>query len=133
LKRVIGQPTQLETLLVERAMVPATEHDEVRKRRRTTLRPVADMVGLAESHRASRKAATAIPVLERPSYRGRDRAGTRADLHEAPRIVFPHHHPRGVACQALRRFPGNARPVLDHRLAGLIRVGEHRRVDWTTT
>jgi hypothetical protein len=40
-----------------------------------------------------------------------------------------HHHPACIARQALRRFRGNARPVLEHGLAWLIRVGQHLGID----
>jgi hypothetical protein len=45
----------------------------------------------------------------------------------------PHHHAAGVAGQALGRSRGNARTVLEDRLAGLIRVCEDLGIDWTTT
>mgnify|MGYP003694201453 CR=1 FL=1 len=51
------------------------------------------------------------------------------DLHGAPVLVVPHHHAARIARQAQRRFRGNARPVLEHGLAGLLRIGERRRID----
>ncbi|HUF91848.1 MAG TPA: hypothetical protein VMR23_05680 [Candidatus Limnocylindria bacterium] len=44
-------------------------------------------------------------------------------------MVVPHHHPARIARQAPGRFRGNARAVLEDRLAGLIRVREHRGID----
>jgi hypothetical protein len=44
-------------------------------------------------------------------------------------MIVPHHHPAGVARQALRRFRGNARAVLEDGLARLIRVRQYRGVD----
>jgi len=41
----------------------------------------------------------------------------------------PHHHPARVARQALGRSRGNARAVLEDRLAGLIRVRQDLGVD----
>jgi len=40
-------------------------------------------------------------------------------------VVVAHHHPACVARQALGRFRGNARAVLEHGLARLIRIGQH--------
>jgi len=40
-----------------------------------------------------------------------------------------HHHPARVARQALGRFRGNARAVLEHGLPRLIRIGQHRGID----
>jgi hypothetical protein len=40
-----------------------------------------------------------------------------------------HHHAARVARQAPRRFRGNVRAVLEHRLAGLIGIHERRRID----
>ncbi|HEV8150895.1 MAG TPA: hypothetical protein VGP61_11975, partial [Gemmatimonadales bacterium] len=51
------------------------------------------------------------------------------DLHGAPLLVVPHHHPARVARQALQRFCRNARPALEHGLAGLLRIGERRGID----
>ena len=42
-----------------------------------------------------------------------------------PSVVVAHHHPARIARQPLRRSRGNARPVLEDGLAGLIRVREH--------
>jgi hypothetical protein len=41
----------------------------------------------------------------------------------------PQHHAACIARKALARFRGNARAVFEHALAGLIGVGQHRRVD----
>jgi hypothetical protein len=68
-------------------------------------------------------------MVERaPQCRG-DRPGPSSDLHGASVFVVPHHHAAGVARQAPRRFRGNARPVLEHGLAGLLRICQCRRVD----
>jgi hypothetical protein len=45
-----------------------------------------------------------------------------SDLHNPAVPAVPHHHPAGVARQALGRSSWNARAVLDDGLAGLIRV-----------
>jgi hypothetical protein len=60
----IGQSIGLITLLVHRAMVPATEQGEIRERGGATVRPVADVMTLTE------------PPPDRMSFwqRGADRA-----------------------------------------------------------
>ena len=40
-----------------------------------------------------------------------------------------HHHPAGVAGQALRRFRGNARAPLEDRLPRLIGIGQYLGID----
>jgi len=42
---------------------------------------------------------------------------------------MPHHDPARVARQPLRRSRGNARPVLQHRLPGLLRQDRGIHVD----
>jgi hypothetical protein len=68
-------------------------------------------------------------MLKRAAQRGRNRSGPRADFGGRTIRVVPHHHASRVARQALRRFRGNVRAVLEHRLARRIAIGEHRRVD----
>jgi len=60
--------------------------------------------------------------VERSSQRRRNRPGPGTDLHDPAVPVVPHHHPAGVACQALRRSRWNARAVLEDGLALMIRV-----------
>jgi len=43
--------------------------------------------------------------------------------------VVPHHHPAGVAGQALGRSRGNVDPLVEHRLARCFGVRQHRGVD----
>jgi hypothetical protein len=57
----------LEAILVHRAMMPATEHREVGQRRRSSVRPVAEMMPLAEGQATAREAAAVVPSVERPS------------------------------------------------------------------
>jgi hypothetical protein len=91
-------------LLVDRAVVPATEQHEVRERGRAALRPVADVMPLAEPEPAAREAAAPVPVVERAPQRRGDRPGPGPDLQEAPVRVVPHHHAARVTRQAPRRF-----------------------------
>ena len=103
-EHAVGLPIDLVTLLVDCAVVPATEQGEVRERGGAALRPVADVMPLAEREPAAREAAAAIPVVERaPQGRG-DRPGPGANFHEASVLIVSHHHPARVARQAPRRF-----------------------------
>jgi len=103
-ERAVGPPIDLIALLVDRAVVPATEQGEVRERRRAVLRPVAQVMPLAERQPAAREAAGPVPVVERsPQCRG-NRPGPGPDLQEAPVVIVPHHHPARVAGQPPRRF-----------------------------
>ena len=86
-------------------------------------------MALAEANPAAREAAAAVSMVERAPYRRWNRARTRADFDSAAVPAVLHHHPAGVARDAPRRFRGNARAVFDERLAGLIGVGEDRRID----
>lgn len=129
LKLSVRLPMDLIAALVHSAMVPPTEQGEVRERGRPALRPVTQVMALGEPHPAPRKATAAVPVLQRAPQRRGDRSRARSDLHDLPGRVVPHDHPARVARQTPRRFCGNAYAVLQHRLAGLVGVGEHGRVD----
>ena len=63
----VGPARDLEALLVHRAMMPGTEQREVGQRRRAPVRPVAEMMSLAEAHAAAREPAALVPMMERPS------------------------------------------------------------------
>jgi hypothetical protein len=65
LQRAVGLSLDLEALLVDRAVVTATEQREVRQRGRATLRPVADVMTLAERQAAAREAAATVSMMER--------------------------------------------------------------------
>jgi hypothetical protein len=52
-------------LLVYRTMVAATERCEIRQGRRTTVRPVADVMALPEPRAASGEATALVAVLQR--------------------------------------------------------------------
>jgi len=128
-ERTVGLALDLIALLVHRTVMPATEQGEVRQRGRAAPCPVAEVMPLAERDPAAREAAAPVPVVERAPQRRRDRPRPGPDFQEAPVRVVAHHHPAGVARQAPRRFRGNVRPVLEDRLAGLLRVREHRGID----
>ena len=66
-------------LLVDRAMVPPTEHREIRERGGPAVRPMADVVALTESRAATGEATAAITVLKRAPQGGRNRSRPRAN------------------------------------------------------
>ncbi|MEK7444133.1 MAG: hypothetical protein AABZ70_04690 [candidate division NC10 bacterium] len=93
------------------------------------MRPVAEMVPLAIAHAAAGETAAAVPMVKRSPQGGGNRPGPGTDLQQAPIVIVAHHHPACVATQALGRFRGNARAVLEDRLARLIRIGQRLGVD----
>src|SRR5262249_36872550 len=95
------------------AVVAPAQHREIRKRRRPALGPVADVMALAERRCAARKAATAVPMVQRATYRWRNRPGSRTDFDDAPVRVVPHHDPGRIAREALRRYRGNVRAAVE--------------------
>ena len=84
---------------------------------------------LAERQPAAGEAATLVAVVEGPPNGRRDGPGAGADLDDPASRVVSHHHPGRVTRQALGRFRGNVRTVLDDRLAWRIRVRQHRGID----
>jgi hypothetical protein len=68
-------------------------------------------------------------MVERPPDRRGNRSGPGIDLHDMSISAVAHHHPAGVAGQALRRSRGNARAVLEHRLAGGVGVRQDLSID----
>jgi hypothetical protein len=65
-KLAVGLSIDLVTLLVNGAMVPATEQGEIRERSRAPLCPVTNVMALTESHSAARETAVAVSVMKRP-------------------------------------------------------------------
>lgn len=105
------------------------QQGQVGQRRRATVRPVTDVVPLAEAHSAARKAAAAVPMVQCASDRRRNRPSPGIDLHDAAVPPVSHHDPARVARQALGRSRGNARPIFERRLAGCAGVREHLGID----
>ena len=66
-KLAVGLSIELITLLVNGAVVPATEQGEVRERGGAAVSPVTDVMALAEADAAAREAAAAVAVMERPA------------------------------------------------------------------
>jgi hypothetical protein len=128
-ERAVRLPIDLIALLVNRAMVPATQHGEVRERGRPTLRPMLDVMPLAEREPAAREAAAVIPVMESAPQRRGDRPRSGPNFHEAPVPIVLHHDPARVTRQAAGRFRGNVCAPLEDGLAGLLRVRQRRGVD----
>src|SRR5437867_4680166 len=102
----IGLSIDLVALLVNGAVVPATEQGKIRERSRAPLCPVTNVMSLTEPHSAARETAVAVAVMERPPERRWDRAGPGSDLHHTAVETVLHHHPARVARQAPRRFRG---------------------------
>jgi hypothetical protein len=106
LQRAVGLSIDLIAPFVDRTVVPATEHGEVRERGWAALGPVTDVMSLAEGKPAAREAAALVAVVERaPQCRG-NRAGPGPNFHGAPFLVVSHHYAARVAREALRRFRG---------------------------
>ncbi len=64
LQRAVLLAIYVKAFLVDRAMMPPTEHGEIRQRRRSALRPMAEVMPLAERQPAPRESAAVIAVLE---------------------------------------------------------------------
>src|SRR2546428_3596706 len=75
----IGLSIDLEALLVNGAVVPATEQGEIREGGGAPLGPVTDVMALSEADPAARETAAAGSVGERPPGRRRGRPGPGAD------------------------------------------------------
>src|SRR5438309_4163026 len=110
-------------------MVAPTEHGQVRKRRRPSLSPVADVVALAEAHAAAREATAAVAVVERAAQGWGNRPTLRGHFNDPAVPGVLHHHAAGVAGQTPGRFRGNVLAALEHGLAGGVGIRECRRVD----
>jgi hypothetical protein len=116
-------------LLVNRAVVAATQHREVRERSGPALGPVANVMALAEGHAAALEATPAVAMVERAPDRRWDRTCAGADFDDATLGVVPHQHPARVARQPAGRYRGNVRAAFEDRLAGRVGVRENRLVD----
>ena len=62
----VGLSIDLVALLVNGAVVPATEQGEIRERGGAALCPVTNVMSLTEPHPAARETAVAVSVMERP-------------------------------------------------------------------
>ncbi len=65
-KLAVRLSIEVVALLVDSAMVAATEQREIRERGGATLCPMTDVVSLSEPDPATREAAAAVAVVERP-------------------------------------------------------------------
>ena len=97
----------LIALLVDGAVVSTTEQREVRQRGRATVRPVAEVMPLAEREPAAGEAAAPVAVVKRSPKGRRNGPGAGADLDDLAIRGVPHHHAARVARQALGRFRGD--------------------------
>jgi hypothetical protein len=64
-KLAVRLSIELVALLVDGAMVPATEQGKIRQRGGAALCPVTNVMSLAEPNPAAREAATAVAMVER--------------------------------------------------------------------
>src|SRR4029078_3316322 len=94
--------------LVDRAMMATTEQHQVAERGGTALGPVLDVMAFTQAGAAPREAAKRVAGQEGAPEGGRDGASAGPDLHCAAVAVVPHHHPAGIAGEALCRSRGNA-------------------------
>ena len=133
LKLAIRLSSNLVTLFVHGAMVAPTEHGQVRKRRRPSLSPVADVVALAEAHAAAREATAAVAVVERAAQGWGNRPTLRGHFNDPAVPGVLHHHAAGVAGQTSGRFRGNVLAALEHGLAGASGSASAGASTWTTT
>ena len=101
----VGLSIDLVALLVNGAVVPATEQGEIRNGGGAPLGPVTDVMALPEPHPAAREAAVAVSVMERPPDRRWDRASPSSGLHHTAVETVLHHHPARIARQAAETFP----------------------------
>src|SRR3989442_11601836 len=123
-----GLSIELVVLLVNGAVVAATEQGEIRERGGAPLGPVTDVMSLSEPDPAAREPAAAVAVMERPPEGRRDGPGAGADLDDLTIRGVPHHHAARIARQAPGGFRGNVRPVLEDGLAGRVRVRQRRDI-----
>jgi hypothetical protein len=66
-QHAVRLPIELVTLLVNGAVVAATEHGEIRERGRAPVGPVTDVMALAEADPAVRETAAAVAMVQRPA------------------------------------------------------------------
>ena len=64
MERPVGPAHDLVALLVHGAVMPTTEHGEVRERGRAAVGPVAQVMPLSEAQAAPREAAALVPMVE---------------------------------------------------------------------
>ena len=64
-ERAVDLTIELVALLVDGAVVPATEQSEIRERGGAALSPVTDVMALTDPDAAARKAAAAVAMVQR--------------------------------------------------------------------
>jgi hypothetical protein len=110
-ERSVGLARHLVAFLVHGAVMPPTEKREIRERGRAAVRPVVEVMSLAEAYAAAREAAAPVAMMERAPQGRRDRPGSGSHFHDSPVLVVSHHDSAGIAGEAPRSFRGNARAV----------------------
>src|SRR5437899_8906361 len=90
---------------------------EIRQHGGATIRPMPDVMTLAEAACAARETAGPVAIVQRPPQGRRDRPRPRADLRNATIRVVVHHHPRRIAGQVAtsprKRWPETLPPERD--------------------
>ena len=86
-----------EFLLVHSPVVYAAQQRGVRQLRRPAIRPVHDVMHVADLQPASRKAAAAVPVFERAANRRWHGAAAPADVQDLTILAGHHHDAVGIA------------------------------------
>src|ERR671913_538990 len=98
-QRAVRLAFDLISLLVNGAMVPATEQREIRERRRSAVGPMLEVMTFDERHVAARKPTGTVTALQCASQGRRNRPRPRADLEQIAVLVVPHHHPARITCE----------------------------------
>ena len=90
--------------------------------------PNGECDDLARPERRTRGIDILVPLLQGPPQRRRDRPRPRPHLRHATVSIMAHDYPAGVARESLRRFRGNVRAFLQHRLPRR-RFSQHFRIN----
>jgi hypothetical protein len=104
LEHVVRPARHPVSLFVDRAMMTATQQDEVSQRGRPPVRPVPHVMPFRDPHPAPRESTILVSMVQGAPQRGRDRSRARADLQYPPLLIVPHEHAARVAREAPRRF-----------------------------
>src|SRR5215470_6286387 len=125
----VRQSFDLKAFFVNRAVMSSTQHREIRQLRRAAVRPMSDVMTLAERPATAGETAIFVAMVKPAPQRRWDRSRARAYLGDAALSVMPHHDTAGVAGQPLGRSGGNAGAAFEHRLARSVAIGQYLGLD----